>query len=212
VRHRPCRTRAPSARQAGAGQHERHGRILRVEQDRQGVVDDWTSLRVGLLDGITHQRDAEALDVRRVPRRVGHLAAGRLVPVEILHLRAANFTALEEPATPEHRVFLANATSMRTNSRNAVLSAAGVQSSQFVSCLGSRGCCCRRGSTRSRRRPRSSARLREEERRHEVATLACSRGVHGGSSVGPSRPKLKLRLLFSPSRLSSPLASLCFRS
>ena len=31
-----------------------------------------------------------------------------------------------------------------------------------------------------------------------------------GSSVGPSTPQFQLRLSSAPSRLSSPLASLCF--
>src|SRR4030095_3741379 len=40
--------------------------------------------------------------------------------------------------------------------------------------------------------------------------FCCSRSLRThDSSVGPSTPKFQLRLLFSPSRFSSPLASLC---
>ena len=44
----------------------------------------------------------------------------------------------------------------------------------------------------------------------KLRTCRSRRSLIAGSSVGPSTPQFQLRLLFSPSRFSSPFASLCF--
>ena len=51
---------------------------------------------------------------------------------------------------------------------------------------------------------------RQQQRRHEVALLLLAQLDDVRVVVGPSTPQFQLRLSFSPSRLSSPLASLCF--
>ena len=78
-------------------------------------------------------------------------------------------------------------------------------------CPGSRRCCCRPASGRSRRRRTASAcPARAAGWRGSFASAA--RGARGlrRSSVGPSTPQFHERLSSVPSRLSSPLASLCF--
>ena len=51
--------------------------------------------------------------------------------------------------------------------------------------------------------------LREQQDGEEIADLATAQRVDAGSSVGPSAPKFQLSFWLLPSRLSSPLASLC---
>ena len=53
---------------------------------------------------------------------------------------------------------------------------------------------------------------REQRDGHEILHLAVSESLNFRIVVGPSTPQFQLRLSSAPSRLSSPLASLCLWS
>ena len=77
----------------------------------------------------------------------------------------------------------------------------------------SRRCCCRPGCDRSRRRRSASARRSTASAsRAGCASSGGAATATSGRSVGPSTPQFQLRLWSWPSRLSSPLLSLCLCS
>ena len=78
-------------------------------------------------------------------------------------------------------------------------------------CPGSRRCCCRAACGAPRRPSGSSAcRATAASPSGSSSPGGCAASRSPGSSVGPSTPQFQLRLSSAPSRLSSPLASLCF--
>ena len=80
--------------------------LVGVEQQQQRVADDPLAALVDLVDRVAVQPDAEPADVGRVPRVVGHLAARRVEPRDVLDVGAADAAALEELAAAQHRVLL----------------------------------------------------------------------------------------------------------
>ena len=156
---------------------------------------------------------AEAAHERRVPRLVGHLAAARVEPGDVLDVGAADARGPGRTcagAAPAARC--RKRISRRVNSRNSLLLGRQVPvgpADLVVLAVGVVVAALRLAELVAAADHRHA--LREQQRRHEVALLPLAQLEHAPDRrSGPSTPQFQLRLWFSPSRLSSPLASLCF--
>src|SRR5947209_20186736 len=69
---------------------KRNALMTGIKQDGEGIADDSFASLVGLSDLISGKRHSDASGMSRVPVGLGHLAAIRLQPVEILNLGAVD--------------------------------------------------------------------------------------------------------------------------
>ena len=83
--------------------------VAGVQQHQQRVADDPLAALVDFVDRVAVEAHAEAADVRRVPRLVGHLPARRIEPGDVEHVGAADAAALEELAAAQHRMIAPDA-------------------------------------------------------------------------------------------------------
>src|SRR5919109_4952183 len=87
-------------------ENKRHGFMVGIQQDKEGIVHETVSAFVHLINGIAGQPKAEAACFGIGPILLGHFIAIRAEPGEILHLGAADLPALKEFATSEGRMLL----------------------------------------------------------------------------------------------------------
>ncbi len=144
---------------SGPGRVNQAALAVRAEQQQEGVVPDRLAAGAGLGDGIPVEEDAQRLGVPGLPVAVHHLPAGRGEPGDVAGTVLAAVRPAEEPAAAEHRVVPAQPGHRAGEVSEVRLLVAGRTSPPRTSrCPGSRRCCCRAGSGRSRRRPAASGR------------------------------------------------------
>ena len=205
-----CRARTLQRRAVGlVGEAELLVAVGGVERDEEAVVGEALAPRA---------RPGRASPFRNTP--IERLRAGLPVvvahrhalggePADVVDVLAHDGLALEEAAAAEHRVGAAQRDEL-AGEVEQVVRRRPPSRTRRSRCPGSRRCCCRAGCGRSRRRRGASARpARAAASRGSCAAGARRRALTAGSSVGPSAPQFHERLSSVPSRLSSPLASLC---
>ena len=187
---------------------------MRVKHDQERLVDDWVPAHVEYGDALAVEHDLHGARQRPGPLLVGHLGAVRIEPRDVRQRRVAaarrpDRAALKPTAAAKRRVQAAQPRQPRDEVDQRAVGMVPVEPRQLVVLAVAR-CCCRAASGRTRRRRAASAR---------PATGTSSRasfasGARGGrGSPGRAcRPRRRSssRSCVSPSRLSSPFASLCF--
>ena len=162
ARRRDTRERLPSAVSSSVSQRS-FGDVggstngtsdgSRIQHHHQRVANDALAALVRLVDRVAVQSHAQAADVLRVPRLVGHLAARVIEPRDVGDVGAADAPALEELAPPQDRVLFPDPDQPPRELEEVALFAGESQCVQLISlsCAVAR-CCCRAACGRARRR------------------------------------------------------------
>jgi len=83
---------------------ERHGLMVCVEKNEEGVAYDTPAVLIRFLDLVSHQAHTQALDMSRAPVGIRHFRPSGSKPIEIFHLKAMNRASLEKVPPPKDRI------------------------------------------------------------------------------------------------------------
>ena len=86
---------------------ERDSLMVRIEENEERVADDAPAVLVCFVDLVFHQAHPKAPGMSRVPVGIFHFCPAGRKPIEILHLKTMNRTALEEVPSPKDRILSA---------------------------------------------------------------------------------------------------------
>ena len=86
---------------------ERDSLMVRVEEDEERVAYNAPAMVICFVDLVSHQSHPKTLGMSRVPVGIFHFCPAGRKPIEILHLKTMNRTALEEVPPPKDRILSA---------------------------------------------------------------------------------------------------------
>src|SRR5215831_2433362 len=81
--------------------------MVRVEEDEERVAYNSPAVVVCFIDLVSHQPHPKTLGMSRVPVGIFHFCPAGRKPIEILHLKTMNRTALEKVPPPKDRILSA---------------------------------------------------------------------------------------------------------
>src|SRR5262245_42055166 len=152
--------------------------VVRVEQHQERLVDDAMAARIGRVDRIAVEEDADRFREARFPILIAHLFAVGAEPAEVD--LAADLAAEEPAAAAEHRVLLAEFDQARGELEQLLVDALPVVPGDLV-VLAVRVVVALLGAAHLVAADEHRYALREEERREEVPLLACAERVDLGT-------------------------------
>src|SRR5215510_989856 len=81
--------------------------MVRVKEDEERVAYDAAAVVVCFVNLVSHQPHPKTLGMSGVPVGIFHFFPLRRKPIEVLHLKAMNRTALEKVPPPKDRILSA---------------------------------------------------------------------------------------------------------